>query len=164
MTASPSFMSASPKQSSPAFNRPSSRAGEPQKGFGSASPPPASSPSGRPFVAPVSVPKFTGMTPHQAAAKASFAGLPPSTPENALGIISPNSAYVPADAIPPTKHVSFAPCESGSVEAGLAVQQAASRSQVDSAAALQEFPDVPGSESMEFMERMMANLRRVVQD
>lgn len=27
----------------------------------------------------------------------------------------------------------------------------------------QEFPDVPGSESMEFMEKMMANLRRVVQ-
>jgi hypothetical protein len=25
----------------------------------------------------------------------------------------------------------------------------------------QEFPDVPGTESMEFMERMMANLRRV---
>jgi hypothetical protein len=28
--------------------------------------------------------------------------------------------------------------------------------------AVQEFPDVPGSESMEFMENMMANLRRVV--
>lgn len=164
MTASPSFMSASPKQSPPVFNRPASRAGEPQKGLGSATPPSASTPSRRPSVAPISVPKFIGMTPHQAAAKASFAGLPPSTPENALGIIHPGSAHMPASAMPPTKHVSFAPCETGSVEAGLAVEQAASRPQVDGAAAPQEFPDVPGSESMEFMERMMANLRRVVQN
>ena len=163
MTASPSFMSASPKQSPPVLNRPASRAGEPQRGSGSASSPSASTSLGRPLVAPVSVPKFTGMTPHQALAKAGFGGLPP-TPENALGIIRPNSAHVPAGDIPPTKHVSFAPCETGSVEVGHAVQQAASRRQVDGAASPQEFPDVPGSESMEFMERMMANLRRVVQD
>jgi hypothetical protein len=33
----------------------------------------------------------------------------------------------------------------------------------DSSGEVQDFPDVPGRESMEFMERMMANLRRVVE-
>lgn len=47
----------------------------------------------------------------------------------------------------------------------VAMPDAAPLSQVEvELAGTQEFPDVPGSESMEFMEKMMANLRRVSHD
>lgn len=70
---------------------------------------------------------------------------------------------MPGGTNPSTKRVTFAPCETGSGESISTAQQATVELQVDGGNAWQEFPDVPGSESMEFMEAMMANLRRVVQ-
>lgn len=86
------------------------------------------------------------MTPHQAAAKAGSAELPST-------LSSSNH---------PAKRVSFALSEAGPGETSVAGEQKPAVAHVDDSGAPQEFPDVPGSESMEFMEAMMANLRRVV--
>lgn len=112
---------------------------------------PARNGSAKISTTPVPVPKFPVMTPHQAAARAQKASPPmPNTQQGqqaSPGLVSaaPSGVQpipVPAPSVP---------------TAGAMVTDALA------AARTQEFPDVPGSESMEFMEKMMANLRRVVQ-
>lgn len=101
----------------------------------------AASSNGKISTTPVPIPRLPGMTPHQAAAQAMkqtpIPAYPfPQAPPN--GVPAAHSADIP-------------------------MPDAAALPQAE-LAGTQEFPDVPGSESMEFMEKMMANLRKVSHD
>jgi hypothetical protein len=125
---------------------------------------PKSSPSLSPkSTAPVPIPKFPGMTPHQAAAQAANSPTPPHKEQGPSHDIHPRVALADATntaqqhvadqptGVPDSIH--FSGTDSASPEWTRSAHQPVA----------QEFPDVPGSESMEFMEKMMANLRRVSQ-
>uniref|UniRef100_A0A8H7TRL2 [histone H3]-trimethyl-L-lysine(9) demethylase n=1 Tax=Bionectria ochroleuca TaxID=29856 RepID=A0A8H7TRL2_BIOOC len=108
-------------------------------------------------VTPVPIPKFSGMTPHQAAAKAH----PPTQVGGKESELSIQVQPGPSTAITPVamrddtqipQQAMLTPTK-GSID----------EIEPDSSGEVQDFPDVPGRESMEFMERMMANLRRVVE-
>lgn len=103
------------------------------------------------------IPKFSGMTPHQAAAKAH----PPTQVGGKESELSIQVQPGPSTAITPVamrddtqipQQAMLTPTK-GSID----------EIEPDSSGEVQDFPDVPGRESMEFMERMMANLRRVVE-
>lgn len=87
------------------------------------------------------VPRFPIVTPHQAAAKAAAA----PRPNGAIIETAPAVPYAPAQTVP-------------NMMPNL-MQQSANLSD----GGIQTFPDVPGGESMEFVERLMGNLRRVSQ-
>ena len=81
---------------------------------------------------PVPIPKFPGMTPHQAAAK-----------------------------LTQQRDLSLEGGANGGSECGGMGNSSIPVPEEPMPLGTQEFPDVPGGESMEFMEKMMANLRRV---
>jgi hypothetical protein len=122
---------------------------------------PASTHLNRPSTTPIPVPNFPMGMPSPAATKMSPARTPDaapvisgleysSTPSNTThpAAVSYNMAVDSSKAMP-------------SQNLGAWQQQPPNAKSVTDDA-VQEFPDVPGSESMEFMENMMANLRRVV--
>ena len=103
---------------------------------------------------PVPVPKFPVMTPHQAAARAVA-----SQPMESKG---PNTQQVRGAPLEPVSVTPNAEKPTLSAEGDVPMTGTLAN-QVSAPGGTLEFADVPGSESMEFMEKMMANLRRVVQ-
>jgi len=97
----------------------------------------------------VPIPKFPSMTPHQAAARAAASQKMTSMASNAPQAKQTGHGQGSAVANQGQSDLALSPTNVPAVEAR-------------AAAGTQEFSDVPGTESMEFMERMMANLRRVV--
>ena len=133
-------------------------ASSPQLSVGVSTPVSAGSP-GRSIAAkisttPIPVPRFPGMTPHQAAARA--AASQKTTPAG-LNTQQVQEAAQDPVSVTPKDEQTITPTE------GDVPMTESPASQVQAAGRTLEFADVPGSESMEFMERMMANLRRVVQ-
>lgn len=119
-------------------------------------PGPAGSPTrdnaGRVSTTPVPIPKFPSMTPHQAAARAAASQKMTSMASNDTDTQKAQQKG----------HGQGNNTLANQGQPNLALSTTnVPQIEASAASGRQEFPDVPGTESMEFMERMMANLRRV---